>query len=335
MKKSLLALAVVGAFASTAQAQSSVTIFGVIDAAFARISGNGTKTGLTNSGLNSSRLGFRGVEDLGGGLKASFHLEGALSNDDGNAAGLTFQRRSTVSLSGGFGEIRLGRDYTPSFWNLTIFDAFGTNGVGTNNTAGMVGSPTAVRANNSIGYFLPAMGGFYGQVQYAFGEQASGTPTRNDGNYFGVRFGYANGPLNVAIATGQTKNLAVGGYTQTNLGASYNFGAFAPAFLYATEKTGAGAKVTGWELSATAPVGPGEIRAAYSRYNRANSANDWSKFAFGYGHNLSKRTQIYTTFARVSNSGTNATAVINNGLSGTALPGKPATGVEMGLRHTF
>ena len=344
MKKSLLALAVVGAFASAAQAQSSVTLFGVVDAAFGRVSGNNSVTGISNSGLNSSRLGFRGVEDLGGGLKASFHLEGQLQNDSGTGnatgGGLNFQRRSTVSLSGGFGEIRIGRDYTPTFWNTTIFDAFGTNGVGQANTPGMLGSPaniTAVRSNNSIGYFLPGdLGGFYGQAMYAFGEQVSGAATSSDGNYFGFRFGYANGPLNVAFANGKVSNFAVGGVTTTNLGASYNFGVVTPAFFYGTEKTGSGSKIKAYEFSVTAPVGAGELRAAYSKYDRANSPNDWSKFAFGYGYNLSKRTQIYTTFARVSNGGTSAVAVTNNGLDGlSALPGKRGTGLEMGVRHAF
>jgi predicted porin len=339
MKKSLLALAVVGAFASTAQAQSSVTLFGIVDAAFARVSGSTSKTGLTNSGLNSSRLGFRGVEDLGGGLKASFHIEGALSNDDGNAGGLTFQRRSTVSLSGGFGEIRLGRDYTPTFWNTTVFDAFGTNGVGQSNTPGMLGSPaniTAVRSNNSIGYFLPAMGGFYGQAMIGFGEQASGAATSKDGNYFGIRFGYANGPLNVAFANGKVKNAAVGGVTTTNFGASYNFGAVAPAFFYGTEKTGAGAKIKAFELSATAPLGGGELRAAYSKYDRANTTSDWRKFALGYGYNLSKRTQVYGTYARVTNGGVSTNSVTNNGLGGiVATPGGGSTGFELGVRHSF
>src|SRR5205085_9250952 len=142
MKKTLIALAALAA-AGAASAQSSVTLFGIVDVNYAHYSvdggtsayGTATTSGhvnvLTNSGYNSARLGFRGTEDLGGGVSASFWLEGSLSPDDGNAAGLQFRRRSTVSLAGGWGEIRLGRDYVPTFWNLTVFDPFGTNGVGT------------------------------------------------------------------------------------------------------------------------------------------------------------------------------------------------------------
>ena len=111
MKHSLLAAALL-ATTGAAMAQSSVQIFGVIDAGITRISGdNGHRVGLTNSNQSYSRLGFRGTESLGGNLKASFWLEGQLQNDvglghDQNTA-FTFQRRSTVSLSGDFGEVRL------------------------------------------------------------------------------------------------------------------------------------------------------------------------------------------------------------------------------------
>lgn len=160
MKKSLLALAVLGTFAGVASAQSSVTLFGIVD-----LNGRSIKNGSTtqkqqvSNSLNSNRLGFRGTEDLGGGMFAGFWLEGAMNNDSGEGTatggGQNWQRRSTVSLGGRFGEIRLGRDYTPSFWNTTVFDPFGTNGVGSFlNTAGTGAITTAttyVRANNSFG----------------------------------------------------------------------------------------------------------------------------------------------------------------------------------------
>ena len=141
MKKSVLALAVLGAFAGAASAQSSVTMFGVIDLNVQTVSNNERVYGMSTDGMASSRLGFRGVEDLGGGLKAGFWLEAGLAPDTGrsNTNGnwgsgtenqLIFNRRSTVSLSNQWGELRLGRDYTATFWSWTVFDPFGTNGVG-------------------------------------------------------------------------------------------------------------------------------------------------------------------------------------------------------------
>jgi len=115
MKLKLLALAAL-TFAAGAHAQSSVTLFGVVDASVVRMSSNtNSVTGLSSGGQSSSRLGFRGVEDLGGGLKAGFWLEGGLNTDNGTAAGFRFDRRSTVSIAGGFGEVRLGRDKSPAY----------------------------------------------------------------------------------------------------------------------------------------------------------------------------------------------------------------------------
>jgi predicted porin len=352
MKKSLIALAALAA-AGVASAQSSVTLFGIVDAAFTHGSGDvSNKNQLTNSGYNSSRLGFRGVEDLGGGMSASFWLEAGLSNDDGRGVptntnnqasggpiaglngglGLTFNRRSTVSLSGNFGEIRLGRDYTPQFWNLTIFDPYGTNGIGTTQTLNSsITGVTAVRASNTIGYFLPGnLGGFYGQVQYYMGENNSGTPTKDDGNGYGVRIGWANGPLNVAAAVSRT-TYAAGDVHQNNIGAQYNFGMATLMGHYSRDKNGS---ITGkgWLIGGLIPVGPGDVRLAYSRYETdAVGSPESKKWALGYVYNMSKRTALYATYAHVSNSGTAAQAL--GGAVTTA--GGSSSGYDLGIRHSF
>src|ERR1700712_5626093 len=113
MKKYLLIVPLATATCAPALSQSYVTIYGTIDVAVSRISatGAGHKSGVTSGTSFPSRLGFLGSEDLGGGLAASFVLEGSLTVDDGNAAGFRFDRRATLSLtSSTFGEIRLGRD---------------------------------------------------------------------------------------------------------------------------------------------------------------------------------------------------------------------------------
>jgi predicted porin len=413
MKKSLVALAAL-AVAGVASAQSSVTLFGVVDASVSSYSNKSDlaipsltnpflvdsikvkRTALANSGYNSSRLGFRGTEDLGGGLAASFWLEAPISNDDGQQGVATFARRSTVSLSGGFGEIRLGRDYTPTFWNDTVFDPFGTNGVGTNliSTANtgfgtwLGGGTTSVpgftnvtgsnyvRASNSIGYFLPPnLGGFYGQVMYAFHERDKFDPgtltptalnTQRTGRYVGGRFGYANGPLDVAAAYGQSTigdNFFVGTTTNVktfNLGASYDFGVVKlfgelskaknevdveSAFL----TPAADVDLKGWLLGATVPVGPGLIRVAYSavKYDFNLPPTPFvttddpkaNKFAIGYVHNLSKRTALYATVARIRNK--NGAGLTLGGPSfvtsfgGAAYAPKTSTGYDFGIRHAF
>ncbi|BEP57373.1 MULTISPECIES: porin [Variovorax] len=407
MKKSLVALAAL-AVAGVASAQSSVTLFGVVDASISGYSStsrdlNGatflnpfylnrgsvkvSRTALANSGYNSSRLGFRGTEDLGGGLAASFWLEAPITNDDGATGVSTFARRSTVSLSGGFGEVRLGRDYTPTFWNDTVFDPFGTNGVGTNlistasgfnttgGSGGFGGNPNYVRASNTIGYFLPPnLGGFYGQVQYGFHEKdkfSPGTATPNvannsrTGRYVGGRFGYANGPLDVALAYGSSTSgdqfyAGVTNKVNTlNLGASYDFGPVklfgevsrvknkvdyeVTPFVGATPDT----DLTGYLLGVTVPVGAGLIRASYSSvkydlnqpqvlFQPRIADPKANKLAIGYVHNLSKRTALYATVARVSNKNGAALTVggpafINSGV----FTPKNSTGYDFGIRHAF
>jgi predicted porin len=328
MKKSLVALAALAA-AGVASAQSSVTLFGIVDASVSGtttsyetpVGGGGPKASsvrLDNSGYNSSRLGFRGTEDLGGGLAASFWLEMGLSNDTG-AAGSTaattglFNRRSTVSLSGGFGELRLGRDYKPTFWNNTVFDPFGTNGQGTNVLQNVVSIATGgtglsfdsdnVRQSNTVGYFLPAnLGGIYGQVQYGFDEKvkltdpvAAATPAAYDsrsGDYIGGRIGYAAGPFDIAVAAGQGTIASnyIAGFDSTNttynIGASWDFGfmkLFGEYGYYELETKydpaylpSTKADVWGALLGVTVPVGPGLIRAAYSYAETGDPLAGWS-----------------------------------------------------------
>lgn len=348
MKKSLIALAVLAA-SGAAMAQSSVTLFGVVDATYAYGSGSvSNKSQLTNSGLTASRLGFRGVEDLGGGLAASFWLEAGLNNDNGTGSvtntnnqaatstggGLTFNRRSTVSLNGGFGEVRLGRDYTPQFWNLTVFDPFGTLGVGGTQTLNSsLGGPTAIRASNSIGYFLPGnLGGFYGQAQYYMGENLSNAANKKDGNGLALRAGYANGPINVALAFSDTKYLA-GDIKSFNLGGQYDLGMAKIMAHYSSDDIKNGNEGTGFLIGGLIPVGAGEVRLAYSTYKIDTVGADprSNKLALGYVHNLSKRTALYTTFARVSNK--NGAAQSLNG-SVTAA-NRNSTGYDFGIRHSF
>lgn len=355
MKKSLIALAVLAA-AGTASAQSSVTLFGIVDATVQRVSNsNGPSvTRLTNSGYNSSRLGFRGVEDLGGGMSASFWLEASVLNDNGEGAntntnnqasgqgayvagrqGLTFNRRSTVSLAGGWGELRLGRDYTPQFWNLTVFDPFGTNGSGTTQTLNsIITGVTAVRASNTIGYFLPGnLGGFYGQYQHYRGENVSGTATSKDGTGNGLRVGFANGPFNVAVAVSKTE-YAAGDVKQNNIGGQWNFGVAKAMAQFSKDSNGA-VDGKGWLIGGLFPVGAGEIRAAYSLYKTDLAGDPKSrKIALGYVHNLSKRTAVYTTYARVKNSGGAAASAVP-GAAGAPGINSNSTGIDLGVRHSF
>lgn len=352
MKKIVINLALLTAGA-TAFAQSNVTLFGVLDATLARGSGSvASRTQLTNSGSASSRIGFRGVEDLGGGLSASFWLEAGINNDNGSGAststnnqasgavpaqGLTFNRRSTVSLAGPWGEVRVGRDYTPQLWNLYMYDPFGNVGAGASQTFNNIvfTIPTALRASNSIGYILPSrLGGFYGHAMYYLGENPSNAPagTEHDGSGAGLRLGYASGPLDVALAVSRTR-YASGDMRQNNAGASWDFGPL-KAMLQVSNDRMAANKGRGALLGVVVPVGAGEVKASYSRYTIDGTVTGnprASKVALGYVHSLSKRTALYATVAHISNSGGAAQA-----LNGSVTAANAASrGYDIGLRHAF
>ena len=247
-----------------------------------------------------------------------------------------FGRRSTVSLSNQLGELRLGRDYTPGFWNLSVFSPFGTNGIG---STGFLFYPvpsaariTHVRASNSVGYFLPKLGGFYGQAMVAFGNNPSTAGAKSDdGNVTGLRLGYEQGPFNIAVATNRTQNVSIGNYKQNNLGASYDFGPVKAMALWGENVT-ATTKTSTKLIGAHVPVGAGQIRVAYSTLSAKGVANDANHLALGYVHNLSKRTAVYGHYARISNK--------NNGTAfdlgqGVTRAGGSSTGYEFGIRHTF
>ncbi len=356
MKKQLFGAALL-AVTAVASAQSSVTLFGVIDTDVSIGRGSvANRTQLSNSGNATSRIGFRGIEDLGGGMSASFWLEAGLNTDNGTGQatntnnqasgaalaglgggqGVVFGRRATVSLASGWGELRLGRDYTPQYWNLYFADPFGNVGVGLPMPAtylfGGFTGPTAVRSSNGITYFLPGnIGGFFGSVQYYLGENAkNGAATEDDGTGAGVRGGYANGPVYVSVATSRT-NYAAGDTRQSSAVGTWDFGVAKVGAQISRDKNGI---VTGkgWLLGGWVPVGPGQILASYSRYETDAAGNpEGKKLALGYVHNLSKRTAIYGTWARLKNGGGAALAL--NGAT-TAANGS-STGLDLGVRHSF
>jgi predicted porin len=339
---------------SAVHAQSNVQVFGVIDSGYTHLSssGSGSVNKLGSDGNMSSRLGIRGTEDLGGGLKAGFWLEAAYESDTGlggstsadniknQSGGFTFGRRSTVSLMGSWGEVRLGRDFVPGFSNLAVsgggYHAFGTNGVGSSAAlfypASGARGVTHVRASNSIAYHLPKMNGIFGTVMYAFGENAE----NNDGRVVGARLGYAKGPISMAVATTKTTNSLLGDLRQSNIGGSYDFGVAKVMFLLGENKAGLGDRKTrAWALGAHVPVGAaGQIRVSYGAVKATNIANDANHFALGYVHNLSKRTALYGTLARVSNKDGGKAYSVGDGLAVTSAGGS-ATGYQIGIRHRF
>lgn len=347
MKKFFLLVCALGACAAV-QAQSSVTLFGVADASVSHGKGSiANRTQLLRGGNSANRIGLRGKEALGGGLSAGFWLEGGFNLDEGTglasstnnqtattapAGGLTFNRRASVSLAGAWGSVALGREYVPTYATFTaLYEPFGIVGVGAavNYTAGL-DKLVVIRASNAIVYQSPRFAGVGLNLGHWRGENAGGSPTADDGTGSAVRLSYDQGPLSAGVAWSRT-SYAAGDLEMRHLVAAWNFGAAKVSGIYNDDRRGT-VHAKGALLGITSQVGVGELKASYS-VNRTNAAGspEARKLALGYVHNLSKRTALYATAARIANSG-GARESLNGATTG---PNRSSTGLDLGLRHSF
>jgi predicted porin len=347
MKKSLLVLAVAAAVPMLAQAQTNVTLYGRVDQSIGFEKNTIGSALLLNSGVQSSnRWGVRGSEDLGGGLKAIFNLEGGFNADVGQglaAGGLDFRRRSVAGIEGGFGTLVMGRDYDPLFRVLLGSDTLGLghyNNVhtiyGATGTFGG-GAAYGVRIDNGVHYVSPSLGGFVLRGAYGFSEQFA-APKAN-GRAISVAGEFSTGPLYVGLGYRQN-SLAVGSNKHSALGARYNFGAFAVnAGAGINNPFGANNDTRSLWVGGDVQAGPGRLHAQFgTAKTNVLGSNDpkFNSIGLTYNYPLSKRTNVYVTAGVVQNNAfsqaslsTSSTAV-----AAGALNGDPK-GVSFGVGHNF
>ncbi|MDB5884173.1 MAG: porin, Gram-negative type [Polaromonas sp.] len=338
MKKSLIALAVLAA-SGASMAQSSVTLYGLVDAYVGQTSREVTssipasqsaklkQTVVNPSGQNNSRWGLKGTEDLGGGMKALFVLEGGFNPDTGtfnnisNQGGGLFGRQAWVGLQSSFGTVGLGRQY-PAYDDLRgatnmIYDSnFATTGT----VWGTGLQDYQNRSSNAIKYISPDFGGFSGAVSYGFGENK--TATADAEGVAAVMVKYSNGPLMVGYAHQREKQVAGGNLFGTGanvgvvagpaafnstrkynlLGASYDLGVAKLTGQYNQAKGQTGLTTSAsdkeFNVGVSVPFGAAAIAAGYSR-SKSEAAGNNNK---GQGlsllgtYALSKRTNLYTGY---------------------------------------
>ena len=332
MKKSLIVLAALGAFASVASAQSSVTLYGRVDLSVNKAAGTNQK-GMTNG--SGSRFGVRGVEDLGGGMSAFFNLEHRFNADTGVSgegnplaavpAARFWFGRSIVGLQGGFGKVTLGREYTTSFLgSQLIADPWGwdtvvsaTPGAGLNQTITSVGIGR-VRNDSTLTYNFAASG-------FSFAAQvAEATDAINNFQKKPMNFsvGYSAGPLALALGYEKTGLVAAAAAKVLTVNGSFDLGVVKLGALIGKGTTAADASNKSYLLTAVAPMGQGEFRASYGKATSdpagAAAKIDLAKgFALGYHYALSKRTTLYTDYLR-----------------NTALA-TDKNGYDFGIKHNF
>jgi predicted porin len=354
MKKSLLALAVLGAFAGVASAQSSVTVYGKVDVGAVLDGGapppnGGAHSVRISSGVTGgSRLGFRGVEDLGGGLKANFVAETGFCADS-NAGAVNFctggnnfmGRQAFVGLSGGFGSTTLGRQYTPAFNVHATVDPFGAGYAGQaanlfDTDSSSAGNP---RVNNAVIYSTPSMGGFTASGVVGLGET---TGNWKAGRATGFNAVYAAGPVYVGLGYHDVKNATGSTSDRKNvvLGGTFDFGVAKLHAMFGTTKRDTQVAtpandlrtdVADYMIGATVKLGGGQLLASYVRANDKTALNrDANQLGVGYNYALSKRTSIYTALAKISNKNTANYTVGNATEAGT---GNKA--FNLGIVHNF
>lgn len=372
MKRSLLALAVCGAFVGAASAQTNVTLYGLVDAGIGMTDTDGPGSdaiiNVFTGTQAASRVGIRGSEDLGGGWRATFNIEHGMDMDTGQSSSGTqfWQRRAVVGLAAGFGEIRLGRDYTPGYLAAATTDIMGYGLFGTwlnfTTQAGAAipipgtGTPAAPqnvplggitsRASNGVHYTSPNWGGLTIRAVYATGEADDLTRPSNDGDMYGLSGVYAKGPWTVS-AYYQTLdfNNGVGGtdsVDQYGVGAQYRFDMFRVAFNYgmadADNPAGGGSiEHEGWQLGGGVKLGTGEVMLSYVHQEVDVVGNpEADTWGIAYVYPLSKRTNLYATYGQTDNKNGGTFRV--TAAAPTVAAGEPnATpkGFAIGIRHLF
>jgi predicted porin len=354
MQKKLIALAVAGLASTAAFAQTNVTIYGIVDYGYSyRFDARGVDSLVNGVSLNKpnsssqfnggqqsgNRLGFKGTEDLGNGLKAVFLLEQGFLLDTGASQSTDsfYNRQAYAGLSGNFGTVVGGRLYTPHYTFVSGLDPFGAGTVGRYNNVYSPGAAAGganaaygslmdpVRVDNAVAYISPSFGGF--TVTAAFANNATGNDSTNNNatnnTVYAVLGQYTGGALTVGanyhfVAGGSqtyAPTLLTGGSYHLNdvqnftLGGSYDFKMVKVMALYSWNNVnleGVNSKdaaINNYMIGATVPFGKFTGKGSYI-YSDGNSAagGDAQQIALGLDYNLSKRTNFYTAYSFIDNS---------------------------------
>ncbi len=342
MQKKLIALAVAGLIAAPAMAQSNVTIYGLVDVGISHRGDNitpgvGSKFSVDSGIQSGNRLGFRGTEDLGNGLKAGFVLEtgfGIEQPEFRNGSPL-FGRQAFVTLSGGFGTLAVGRVYTPQFNLLASVDPFGFGTVGQMNNL----YATDVRVDNTVAYISPSFSGL--TVTAAYVNHLSGAETAGndaDVRVYALSPVYKNGPILVGLNYHKIDPQTAGAADLNvwDLAGSYDFGVAKVALAFGNREVNATDDRTSYMLGVTVPVSAaGRVLASYNhtKLDVSGAAADpkASQWAIGYEHDLSKRTNLYVAYSDINNKKGAAFSVGDSSNGGAGYQ----KGFNLGIRHKF
>jgi predicted porin len=339
MNKKSLAIALLSILPLAAQAQTSVQIYGIADASIGiedtDAPGEDRRTVISSGTQSTSRIGFRGTEDLGNGLKALFNIEAGYAIDTGgqDAAGL-FQRRAVVGLQGAFGTVTVGREYSPVAAVAQSADPLGHGFYGSTLT-GFGANRLTRRLSNSVNYKSHDLSGLTFLAAYSAGERQTSDPS---GNLVGAALEYKNGPLYLGASYQQTERLAIGDDKEYAYGVGYNFGVFDLRAAYMrANPTGANNVFEFLTLGGVFTSGPNKFYVSGHQQKLQTGAKG-NGVSLAYSYTLSKRTNLYSSYGRVRNNGLAAFGLSSAGGSfappATALGADPSV-FNVGVRHSF
>jgi predicted porin len=337
MKKKILAAALVASLPLFAQAQSSVTMYGIVDASVG-IEDNDApgqdSSFVVQSGTQStSRFGFRGTEELGNGLKALFNIEADVNVDTGAGNATLFQRRAVVGLEGGFGTVTVGREYSPAAAIAQASDALGHGFYGSS-LASFVGTDRLTRRlSNSVNYKSKAWNGITVGAAYSAGEQQVG----DSRDLKGVSLEATNFGIYLGAAYQET-DLPGGKKKEFASGAGYKWSDFEVRAGYlVADPTGSNNAYEQLNVGGSYAMGPNKFFVQAQRQELGNGAKG-TGFTLAYTYTLSKRTNLYSTFATLRNNNIGTFGLTSAG--GTFAPPATALGADpkvfnVGVRHSF
>jgi len=360
MKKTLTALAVLGACMSNASAQSAVTLYGIIDAGVTRVNNDGgnNRTTIEAGQMQVSRWGLRGEEDLGGGLKARVNLEGTLSNDTGTAGVPTgtpsstalFDREATVGLAGDFGAVTLGRQNILGINSVGMADPMGLAFAATSpnvlfsamNSAAVYGAyganngGSALRQSNSIKYVSPYWHNFGIGLMRAFGEQPGSTQKNK---YEGVSAFYHTGPFGASAVYARLKNITASEELKSwAFGARYTGTRFSLRSTYSTnELETTGRRISVFGVGIDVPVAPAVTLtgAVYNTRHTGDARDDSQQFIAIAKYAFSKRTSGYASIGHARTDTVVTATQINLAQGFVAIGSDSANRITTGVIHYF
>lgn len=325
--------------AQTVHAQSSVTVYGILDSYLdSSHTGSTSATRVQSGGVSGSRIGFKGAEDLGGGTRAIFALESGINLDDGSSGqgGLLFGRQAWVGLSGSAGELTVGRHYSPYFYNLVTYALGG--GMAWGNASNYFTDQSVLRVNNSVSYASPVLNGFKLRALYGFGENTTQPGGTTIGSVYSGSVQYDSGKFSTNLAYEHRNTTMLNADRYYAAGASYDFGILKAGLLLQARRDDINAaRNNAADISVQIPTALGYLLLDAGRISNRSVANaNATAISVRYDHYLSVRTMIYTGVAHIRNDA-NAKYGIN-GNTGVALgvnAGEDPRSLILGVRHQF